>query len=131
MITTTEIGNIIFKEVKSLTTAYHEDCFPEEEVTHERVVIIVKDNVPETYWLKCFVEVNFLVPDIGNQKDRKRLGEIERSVIPLLKQKSGMFDGTTYTYRINSYGVHKDSDLRCHFLNVRLLFNTKNIINNV
>ena len=126
MLTTTDIGDILYALLPG--TVFHEDCFPEGEVREERTVIIVKESTAGTFWHKCFAEVNFLVPDRGGRKDRRRLGEIERAMQPLLRRGSGVRDGTFWRFDLVSFGVTGDRTLRAHYINFRLLFKQKNTL---
>lgn len=130
MITTSDIGDIIYSKCASLgIQRYHQDTFPSEEIEGERVVIIVKDQTDGMLWEKCFVEVNVCVPDHQRLQDRRRLAELEREVKELFREEvAGSFDNTTYRYKRNSFGTHSDASLRIHFINTRLLFESQKVI---
>lgn len=130
MITTSDIGDIIYSKCASLgIQRYHQDAFPSEEIEGERIVIIVKDQTDGMLWEKCFVEVNVCVPDHQRLQDRKRLGELQREVKELFREEvAGSFDNTTFRYKRNSFGVHSDASLRIHFINTRLLFESQKVI---
>lgn len=129
MIVTTDISSIIFKDCKSfgIEKIYQTGNIPKGKVKTERIVIRVAKQSPETYWKKGFVEVNFCVPDIDNKgtANLRRLNEIERLVNSMRNVR--MFDSTLYRYSIEKIGVEEDSDLECHYVNVRLLFEVLNV----
>lgn len=130
MITTTDIGDILYSRCASLgIQRYHKDAFPTEELSDERIVIVVRDQKDGKYWERCFVEVNVCVPDRQGLIDRKRVEELERKVKELFKNKvAGSYDGTTFRYVRNSGGVNSDPSLRIHFINTRILFESQKVI---
>lgn len=129
MIVTSDIANIIYRDCQ----AFGINIVPDGEtftgeLDSERIVIHAKKQNPGTYWKKCFVEVNICVPDIREDSANTiRLGEIEREANSILDDVLGEFDGTTYYYYIYSIGREKDTDLKCHFVNVKLLFEVLNV----
>lgn len=129
MITTSDIANIIYKDCK----AFGINIVPDGEtltgeLKSERIVIHAKKQNPGTYWKKCFVEINICVPDLKEDSANTiRLGEIEREANSILDDVLGVFDETTYCYSIYSIGREKDTDLKCHFVNVKLLFEVLNV----
>ena len=40
---------------------------------------------------------------------------------------TGRYDGTTYHYSIESIGIEEDTSLKCHYVNVRILFEVLNV----
>ena len=131
MITTTDIGNILYRDATALgLDVYQGDNIPQGDVTEERVHIHVRRIQHETIWKKCFVNINVLVPDIneyGNE-DLVRLQELERECYSLFKSNTGEYDGTCYTYSLDEIGIEAERDLRCHFVSVRILFEQLNLI---
>lgn len=131
MITTTEIGDILYKKCSSLgIQRWHGDTFPFEELSDERVVIIVKEqNSDGRYWERCFVEVNVCVPDHQGLMNRRRLQELEIEVKRLFKDaEAGSYNNTTYKYRRSSVGISSNPSLRIHFINTRVLFESQKVI---
>lgn len=129
MIVTSDIANIIYKDCGTfgITEIYQSGTVPTGEVTSERIVIIPKARQPETYWKKGFVEVNLIVPNFKNgNANLIRLQELERLAEKSLNEGCGNYDGTPYYYQINNIGTEDETDLKCHFVNVRLLFNVLN-----
>lgn len=126
MITTSEIGDIVYKDCERFgIKRYRFGNIPEGVVKSERIVIYVKTMTPDDYWKSVFVNVNFCVPDKKGVADIKRLKELERMAMVL--EKTGSYDGTAYTYSISSVGVEQDTALKCHFVNVRLKFDVLNV----
>lgn len=129
MIVTTDIGNILYRDCKAFgIEVYQKGNIPSGEVTTERVVIRTKSQSPETYWKKGFVEVNLCVPDVKpDTANLIRLGELERQASSILNDVVGTYDGTRYQYSIDSIGTEADTALKCHYVNVRILFEVLNV----
>ena len=117
MITTSDIADILFRDCRVFGIA---------EIYRRGSV---KEQSPGTRWLKDFVEVNLCVPDIADGvADLGRLQELERQAKTTLDRVTGMFDGTRYSYSISDLdGTAEDSENKCHYVNVRLLFNVLNV----
>lgn len=128
MITSGDAANIIYRDLDdfSITERYHAGDEPEGEILTERIIIHTKQQTPETYWEKNFLEVNLCVPDKDGQKDKIRTDELERESNGFF-HKVGEYDDTVYRYSISSMGVEKDGDLKCHYVNVKILFEVLNI----
>lgn len=129
MIVTTDIGNILYRDCKAFgIEVYQKGNIPAGEVATERVIIRTKSQSPETYWKKGFVEVNLCVPDIKpDTANLIRLGELERQAYSILDDVVSTYDGTRYRYSIDSIGTEADTALKCHYVNVRILFETLNV----
>ena len=129
MIVTTDIGNILYRDCKAFgIEVYQKGNIPAGEVTTERVIIRTKSQSPETYWKKGFVEVNLCVPDIKpDTANLIRLGELERQAYSMLDDVVSYYDGTRYRYSIDSIGMEADTALKCHYVNVRILFEVLNV----
>lgn len=126
MIVTGDIETILVRDLKPFgIPTYKKDAIPEEEVTEERITVIPKEPKPGIYWIKRFVEVNFCVPDINGMADKSRLTELERQVSGLRSVSS--FDGSTYRYKVYSTNQEKDAPLKCHFVNVKIMFEILNV----
>lgn len=129
MIVTTDIGNILYRDCKAFgIEVYQKGNIPAGEVTTERVIIRTKSQSPETYWKKGFVEVNLCVPDIKpDTANLIRLGELERQANSVLDDVVSSYDGIRYQYSIDSIGTEADTALKCHYVNVRILFEVLNV----
>lgn len=130
MITTTDIGNIIYRDCKAfgLKVSRRSPKYDGDKLMNEIVVIHSKRQTPEKYWKKSFVEVNLCVPDIKDERNDIRLGELEHQAHSLLDNVTGVFDDTRYMYGIESAGVEADTALKCHYVNIRLLFEVLNTL---
>ena len=128
MITQSEVVDILYlKCLQYGIEVYRKGNLPDGEMSEERIVILPKTITSETYWKKCFVEINFCVP---NNNDGKagliRLAELERIVNKTMKG-TGMWDETRYKYKIDTTGIEEDADLKCHYVNARVLFEILNV----
>lgn len=130
MIVTTDIANILYKDCKAFgIEVYQAGNIPDEhkELSSERVIIRTKSQSPETYWKKGFVEVNLCVPDMDGNANLIRLQEFERKAQEVLDEVVGEYDGSNYYYLIDSIGIEADTELRCHYVNVRIMFQVLNV----
>lgn len=130
MIVTTDIANILYKDCKAFgMEVYQSGNIPDEdkELSSERVIIIAKSQSPEAIWKKGFVEVNLCVPDMDGKANLIRLQELERKAQGVLDDVVGKFDGSSYYYSIDQIGTEADTALKCHYVNVRLLFQVLNV----
>ena len=130
MIVTTDIANILYKDCQALgMDVYQSGNIPDEdkELSSERVIIIAKSQSPEAIWKKGFVEVNLCVPDMDGKANLIRLQELERKAQEVLDDVVGEFDGSSYYYQIDQIGTEADTALKCHYVNVRLLFQVLNV----
>lgn len=130
MIVTTDIANILYKDCKAFgIEVYQAGNIPDEhkKLSSERVIIRTKSQSPETYWKKGFVEVNLCVPDMDGDANLIRLQELERKAQEVLDEVVGEYDGSNYYYLIDSISIEADTELRCHYVNVRLLFQVLNV----
>lgn len=133
MIVTTDIGDILYKDCNSLKTTfgianiYQDGNVPVGEVTAERIVIVPPPNdTAETYWIKSFANVNLVVPDKNGKRDITRLQTLERLAKKNLDDRCGKFDGTLYIYEVST-GIENEPDLKCHFVNIKILFKILNV----
>lgn len=129
MIVTTDIANILYRDCQTLGIS----IVPHGKkltgpMKSERIVIHAKKQQPETYWKKSFVEVNFCVPDLKEgEANTIRLNELEKQAQSILDDVTGRYDGTTYHYSIDTIGTEEDTALKCHYVNVRILFEVLNV----
>lgn len=129
MITTTDIANILYRDCK----AFGIEVVPEGRtlagaLKDERIVIHAKKQQPGKIWKKSFAEINLCVPDYSaTEANTKRLNELERAADKLLGDVVGSYDGTSYNYSIESIGMEQDTGLKCHYVNVRILFEVLNV----
>ena len=129
MITTTDIANILYRDCKTFGI----EIVPHGkkltgELKSEMIVIHAKKQQSETYWKKSFVEVNLCVPDLKEgEANTIRLNELEKQAQGMFDDVTGRYDGTTYHYSIESIGTEEDTSLKCHYVNVRILFEVLNV----
>lgn len=136
MLTETDIGHIIFDDCAFLgLPTYLKTTLPdriegrEDRIeTNGRVVIRPKRVTGDkTYFNECPVEVNIAFPDID--------GETNPDIEPLYRQaleeldndKCGRYGGEFYRYSVQRHGIEADSNLRCHYANITLLFEILNV----
>lgn len=128
MIATTDIANILYRDCE----VFGMEIVPNGktlvgELKSERIVIHSKKQQPGMSWKKSFAEVNLCVPDLGNDEANSiRLQELEREAMRRFDV-VGSYDGTTYRYSIESIGTEEDTALKCHYVNVRILFEVLNV----
>ncbi len=130
MITTTDTANIIYTACKAFgMPVYQGGNVPDGLVGSEgRIVIHAKEQSSESYWKKNFIEVNFFIPDTQQGKaDLVRLNQTERHAAKELTA-TGRWDGTVYRYSPASISIAGNETLKCHYVNVRLLFKSLNTL---
>lgn len=129
MIVTTDIANILYCDCQTFGI----DIVPHGkkltgELKSEMIVIHAKKQQSETYWKKSFVEVNLCAPDIKEgEANTIRLNELEKQAQEMFDGVTGRYDGTTYHYSIDTIGTEEDTALKCHYVNVRILFEVLNV----
>lgn len=129
MIGVSDIGNILYKDCKALgLDVFQKGNIPKGEITSERVIIYPKAQSPNTYWRESYVEVNICVPNIEiDTANLIRLAELETQARSLLGYSVGELKGSRYRYQIESVGIEADEEMKCHFINVTILFNALNV----
>lgn len=124
--TQSEIEEYFYDQCKDFgVEVWLTDSFPWDSIDDERIAIIVGHNQPSRYWNNCYVKINWLVPDINTEANKIRLKEIESSMKVLHR---GGGDG--FRYSLDRTSVENDSQLRCHYVNITLLFQSQNILSN-
>lgn len=129
MITTSDIVDILYGVCAPFKMPiYRKGAIPDGVVTSERIVIIPKAQSPQIYWKKCFVEVNFCVPDISDGvAELNRLQALERQAQRVFDGVVGEYESDAFMFSIESLnGVNRDDSMKCHYVNVRLLFQVLN-----
>lgn len=129
MIVTTDIANILYRDCQpfGISIVPHGKVLT-GPMKSERIVIHAKKQQSETYWMKSFAEVNLCVPDLKEgEANTIRLNELEKQAKKLFDGVTGRYDGTTYHYSIESIGTEEDTALKCHYVNVRILFEVLNV----
>ena len=97
----------------------------------EMLEIFVKKESDGQRWLPRFVDVNVCIPDFKSGKQNApRLEAVEKIAGGLFGKAytSGIQDGFRYRFKRESIGIEQDRPLKCHYVNVRILFETINVI---
>lgn len=127
MITNTDVANILVRDCEKFgISVYQKGNIPDGEIQKDRITIHVKDNTTGQYWNKGFVEVNLCTPDKQGKANLIRLQELEHIAIGSMSS-VGEYDDSYYRYSIYSHGLEEDSSMKCHYINVRLLFEVLNV----
>lgn len=127
MITSTDVQNVIVRDcAKFGIPCYPWGNVPKGKVESERIVVRAKPMFPDTYMSKCFVEVNFQVPDDNGEARLIRLNEIESQAADFFDY-TGEHKNFNYVVSVESTGIEEEEDLNCHYVNARLLFEVNNV----
>ena len=129
MITASNVGDILYRDCEGFGIPRFRKGNEKVDPASERIVIRPQRQQGEDVWRKGFVDVNLCVPDIKGEADSPRLEELERLAWQLLDTGNvSEFDGTKYTYSIYSTESEiADEQMKCHYVNVKLLFKIFNI----
>lgn len=130
MITTTDIANILYRDCEELgLEIYQKGNIPKGEIKAERIIIRTRTQTPEKYWEKSYAEINLCVPDIDTDTaNLLRLNALEREANRIFGYSCGIYDGTRYRYSKSTISVEADASLKCHYVNVKILFEILNVI---
>lgn len=129
MIVTTDIGNILYRDcdVFGIEKVALWDK-PKSELISEKVTVATQSLSTDKNWKKSVAEVNLYVPDLTEAAaDAIRLNELERQACSVLDNVASSYDGTAYRYSIDSIGIEADTALKCHYVNVKVLFEILNV----
>lgn len=134
MITTEDVYCILHDvcEQFGIKEIYGKHNTPTGKVKTERIVIRTGSQGNGEIWEKSFVNINFCVPNLFNGDANKiRLQEIERMVKPVFKRGDTVFlKGSHCDYENGGddwLSTEEDTDLKCHYVNVRILFKVLNV----
>ena len=130
MITTEDMAVIIARDLRSFDMEiYTKDHIPFKDIEQNgRIVIIPKADDTGTYNNKCFVEVNFMFPDVHEEADY-RLDRIERDAYSLFKNyKAGEYEGQWYNITYSRRSRENNTQLKSHYVHFQLLFETLNTL---
>ena len=100
-------------------------------LSKEMLEIFVNKEGDGKLWLPRFADVNVCIPDFkSGRQNAPRLEEVERIAGQLFPKTyvSGVLYGSRYRFKRDSIGIEQDKPLRCHYVNVRILFETINVI---
>lgn len=131
-LTTADIRRILHRALKPLgmDICYAEDL-PEGELTKERAAIAVSGSELGKVWADCIASISLCVPDLKNgTASLTRLGKLEKAALEIFS------DGFADSYGVDNYlvslqkhGIEKDAQMRCHYVSLKILFETLNVIN--
>jgi len=125
--TRSNIGKLFFDLMKEYgVPVYLSESLPFDEITQERIVIIIGRTMPGKYWESTSIRINWCVPDINDEADGIRIEEIEK-VLKDHERGYGNDDGKAWRYNKSSSETLLDASLRCHFVNISLTFQQQNI----
>ena len=99
-------------------------------LTGEVIVVHVHAQYSGRLWEPCAVDVNFCVPDFKSGKRNKpRLQQIENMANAKFKDGVyGEYDNTPYLIEKISIGVENEANLKSHYVNLKINFQTLNTI---
>lgn len=120
----TDIANIIYKDCKRFGIEVRQKGNIDTG-TKERIVVRVGSKLGDTYFFKCFVNVNLISPNKDGRADLVRLNELEHLGSRL--EARGWFNDCYYKYGVENVEMLEDESLDAHFINVRLLFEVLNV----
>lgn len=105
---------------------------PKGEIKSERIVIRTGSQNNGKIWENSFVNINFCTPlNIDGSANTVRLNEIERMVKPIFKYGDILkYDDSICSYENGGGGWlsrEADTALKCHYVNVRILFEVLNV----
>lgn len=129
-LTTSDIRIICKKIVGSLGI---EVCLPEElplgAIASDRAVIVTSSDDLGKYWGKCIVTISIMVPDVCPKiANMSRLSSYESKVQEMFVDGiAGEYGGDSYLIELQSIGIDNASDVKCHFVNAKLMFNILNV----
>lgn len=93
-----------------------------------RITITPKEDSDGTYFNKCFIEVNFILPDVNQEADY-RLDDIERTAYEQFKNGfAGTYEGQWYNITYSHRSREEDEQLKSHYVHLQLLFETLNTL---
>lgn len=130
MITTEDMAMIIADSLSAFKMPiFVKGHIPEGKVTDDgRITITPKVDSDGRIFDKCFVEVNFLLPDVREEANIG-LDEIERDAYKLFHDgMAGEYEGQYYNITYSRRSRENDSQLKSHYVHFQLLFETLNTL---
>lgn len=117
-------------QVFGMVVCYGEDL-PDGELTEERAAIATSSGEPGKIWDGCIVSVSLCVPDLTNGvASLSRLSELESDALRMfIDGITGEWNGDHYLITLQKHGIEADTQMRCHYVALKLLFETLNIKN--
>lgn len=88
-----------------------------------RVIINSHRQETERKYLKNFIDVNVVFPDLANEPQMSNLKLYEKMLQDLFYGTlTGEVNGTGYVIELKSLGIEGDGTIKSHFVNCKLLF---------
>lgn len=129
---TTDIRKIIRGYIVQfgMPVCYTEDL-PDGELKEQRAVIATSSMDYGKIWASCIVTVSICVPDLQpNMADLTTLAKHEGKAVALFRDGIvGEYHGDSYSVSLKGNAIENDSSLRCHYVALKLVFETLNVIN--
>lgn len=127
MVTESEAGNIIYRDCRKFGVSVFQGFLKSERPKEtEWISITPKPVTKGRIWDKCYIEVNWMIPDKAGLADLTRLHTIERLLIKGLESFGG-YDGNPYRYEVESTQIIEAESYKSHYVNARVLFKSMNI----
>lgn len=129
-LTTSDIKLICMKLVRGVCAeCYFPEDLPKGNITSDRAIIATSKNDIDKYWGKCIVTFSVLVPDVAPHiANMARISAYEKKVQNLfIDGIAGEYEGDDYLVELQSIGVDQASNIKCHFVNAKLIFNSLNV----
>lgn len=124
MITEGDTQDIVYSIVKSLGLPVIQGD-TKNYSSKPRVVVHAHKQEREKQWMKNFLEVNVVMPDVANEAQRAKLKEYETQLKDMFYEDTvGTYKGSGYLIELQSLGIEEDTTLKSHFVNCKLLFST-------
>ena len=130
MITTEDMAQIISGYLGTFgMPVFIKGHIPVGDIPEEgRITITPKEDSEGNIFDKCFVEVNFILLDIGQEADI-RLDDIEREAYSIFKDGySDSYDGQWYHIGYSRRSREEDKQLKSHYVHIQLLFEILNTL---
>lgn len=119
MITPSDSGNIVYSLVKPLGLPIYRGW---NDLNEDRIVIVEHKQEKEKKWMKNFVDVNLVVPDMGNEAQKAKLDSYQHTLQDMFYGETFVeHNGTGCLVEFSSIGIEEDKLLKSHFVNVKLL----------
>ena len=97
-------------------------------ITEGCITITPKEDTVGTIFNKCFIEVNFLEPDVY-QEASIELDTLEREAYSLFKNGfAGEYNDQWYNISYSRRSRERDAQLKCHYVHFQLLFEILNTL---
>lgn len=130
MITTEDMALIVSRYLDTFgMPIYIKGHIPFADIPDEgRITITPKEDSDGRIFDKCFMEVNFILPDVNQEADY-RLDQIERDAYTLFKDGfSDCYEGQWYHIGYSRRSRETDTQLNAHYVHIQLLFETLNTL---